>query len=251
MASNVESSHFISSVTMRVTQMTREGLHVTHMGVSVEQQMSTDRKIENLITEGFAWLAIEQMQTALQAFSEASKLRTSNVYLMATIENNIGVALAKLGKVQEAEEHYLRAEKLKFESNNLKARILNNKALLLLARNEIEQAQCFLLEASSLFPSDKALLAKIQNNLGISYKRKNNLPVAMSWFLDSLSSIRESDDLRTAIRVLNNLGALYLETGTYGEAKKCLDEANHLLATIGERFPDLSEMIARNRQLLQ
>jgi len=221
---------------------------VTHFEFSIEQK-TTDIKIQQLMDEGFTWICANQLDAAVQAFSDACKLETRNVHLMGKARANLGVALAKLGKTQEAQRCYREVE-TKEVSADLKALCFSNQALILMEEGRIELAFTYLLMALQCNPQNQALLARIANNHGIIYQRQNKLTDARESFLGGLEFVQGTDDIRTMVRLLNNLAAVSLALEELDAAKRYLDDIAKCLKEEAEIPYQLAQMIAQNRQLL-
>jgi len=221
---------------------------VTHFEFSVEQQM-TDRKINELLDEGLTWICANQLDAAMQAFQEACRLETRNIHLAGKVRANLGVVLTKLGMTKEAETCYLEIERQEV-SGDLKALSLSNRALILLEEGKLREAFLLLQEALKCAPQNAALLARIANNNGIIFQRQKNFADARRCFLNGLGYVKETDDKRTMIRLLNNLAAISIALDDFDAARGYLNDIAGCLKEGVDTPYQLAQLIAQNRLLL-
>lgn len=68
-------------------------------------------------------------------------------------------------------------------------------------------------------------VAKVKNNLGILYSLAKDYATAERYWLNTLEFFEALNDIEEQTRVLNNLGAMHIQTGRYGDAIPLLRKA--------------------------
>jgi tetratricopeptide (TPR) repeat protein len=153
------------------------------------------------------WLQVRYWQNSLTIFQHTVNVTTDNHFA----HNNLGVALAKGGRLDEAVDHYYVA--LRIKPNQ--AEVYNNLGNALEAQGNLDEAIRHYHEALRIKPDN----AKAHNNLGNGLARQGNVAEAISHYSEAL---RIEPDYAGAHY---NLGNVLAERGNVDEAINHYNEA--------------------------
>ena len=153
------------------------------------------------------WLQVRYWQNSLTIFQHTVNVTTDNHFA----HNNLGVALAKGGRLDEAVDHYYVA--LRIKPNE--AEVYNNLGNVLEAQGNLDEAIRHYYEALRINPDN----AKAHNNLGNVLATKGNVDEAVSHYSEAL---RIEPDYAGAHY---NLGNVLAERGNVDEAINHYKEA--------------------------
>lgn len=148
----------------------------------------------------------------------------------ALAHNNLGLTLAKQGKLNEAIAHYERALHLKPEY----AYTHNNLGRALVSRGQIEEAITHYTEALRLQPD----YTNARNNLGLALLRQNKPDQAIEHFASILSSSPDA-------MAHNNLGIALAAQGNFVAAMAQFALALHLKPDYAKAYHNLGLAFAR------
>ncbi len=109
----------------------------------------------------------------------------------------------------------------------LKALALNDFALIKSEQGNVEEALALFREAAEISQklSDNKTYASILNNIGLILKQNNKLDDAIEAYLQSLEIKKELQPTDNISNTYYNLAMLYFEKGSYGEARKYVENA--------------------------
>ncbi len=169
-----------------------------------------EKGIEILVAEGNELLNKREFAAAEEKYRQAVALSPEQ----EDLHYNLGIALARQGKVEEAKKHYEKALEL-FPDY---AEAQNNLGNLLLSQNKMDEAIALFRKAIENSPEN----ASFRNNLGTALARRQMVAEATAEFQEA---VRLAPDYAEA-RV--NLANALLATGKPDEAITQLNEALRL-----------------------
>ena len=153
------------------------------------------------------WLQLRHWQNSLTIFQHTVNVTTDNYFA----HNNLGVALARAGRLGEAVDHYHVALRIK----PYQAEVYNNLGNALEAQGNVDEAIRRYTEALRIEPDN----AKAHNNLGNALASRGNVDEAISHYSEAL---RIEPDYAGAHY---NLGNVLAERGNVEEAINHYNEA--------------------------
>jgi tetratricopeptide (TPR) repeat protein len=163
----------------------------------------------------------DNLEAAIAKWEEVAKLDPED----ARAQNNLGSALAWVGRYQEAVSHYRRG----LELNPQYHAIHNNLGLALLAMGQTDDAEGQFRQGLKYYPES----ADLHNNLGQALAAQGHLEEAKIQFKMALAINPDSGETQ------NNLGRVLQKSGNLEEAIALFEKAVQLNSNLAQAQDDL------------
>ena len=233
----------LQSMADRYTYVPLIGLFIMiAWGIPDLLQGSRHRRFAISITAGMVllglatctWWQLGHWKNSVTLFQRSLDL-TSGSYV---IHNNLGLALAKRGRLDEAMGHY--AEALKNNPDLMAvAEVHNNMGIALAKQGRLNEGVVHFSEALKLTPG----YAKAHNNMGIALAKQGRLNEAVFHFSEALKSDPEYAGAH------NNLGLVLMSQGNFNESVSHFSEALRLEPYYAEAHSNLGVALEREGKM--